>query len=112
MNPKEVSAFIVKEGLKTGADEIAAIAAHDTSRQVRFANNEITVTKTWDQTSASILLKKDRKILIASVTDTTEDSIRNILKKLAHTVNIMKPHESYAPLPERPIQISSNFRVI
>lgn len=104
MEPKEVSSFIVKEGLKAGADEIAAVAAHGTSRQVRFANNEITVTKTWDQTAASILLKKDRRILIASVTDVSEDSIRKAVKKLAHTVNIMKPHESYAPLPEGPFE--------
>ncbi len=104
METEEVSSFIVKEGLKSGADEIAAVAAHGTLRQVRFANNEITVTKTWDQTSASILLKKDKRILIASVTDVSESSIRKALKKLAQTVNIMKPHESYAPLPEGPFK--------
>jgi len=107
MGIKEVSSFIVDNGLRLGADEVAAIAAHITSRQVRFANNEVTVTKTWDTTSADILLKKDRRVLIASTTDVSEEGIRNTLKGLIRTVKVMKTHKNYAPLPEGPFQYRS-----
>ncbi len=104
METAEVSCFIVDEGLRLGADEIASITTHGIFRQVRFANNEITVTKTWDQTGASILFKKNKRILVASITDVSKNGIRNALKDLAHTVKIMKPHKSYASLPEGPFK--------
>lgn len=104
MDVEEVSSFIVGDGLRLGADEVAAIAAHSTSRQVRFANNEVTVTKIWDTASAEILLKKDRRVLVASTTDISEEGIRNTLKDLIRTVKVMKTHKNYAPLPEGPFK--------
>lgn len=102
MRVKEVSSFIVSEGLRLGADEVAAIATQSTSRQVRFANNEITVTKTWDETGADILLKRDKRVLTASTTDMSKEGIKKALRDLTHMVKVMKPHKNYAPLPEGP----------
>jgi len=104
METREISSFIVDEGLRSGADEIAVIATHGTARQVRFANNEVTITTTWDETGASILLKKDKRILTAYITDVSKDGIRGTLKDLMHMVKLMKPHKSYAPLPEGPFK--------
>jgi len=104
METGDISSFIVDEGLRLGADEIAVIATHGTARQVRFANNEVTVTTTWDETGANILLKKDKRILTAYVTDVSKEGIRGTLKDLMHMVKVMKPHKSYAPLPEGPFK--------
>jgi PmbA protein len=100
----DVSSFIVDVGLKLGADEIAAMTVRDVSKQVRFANNEVTVTQTWDETSAGVFLKKDRRALVASVTDLSKESLRKALGDLLHMAMVVKPHESYAPLPEGPFE--------
>ena len=104
MKVQEISPFIVNSGLRLGADEVAAIAFRSTSRQVRFANNEVAVTKTWDEIRAGMLLKKDRRVLIASISELSKEGIQKALKDLISMVNLMAPHENYAPLPQGPFK--------
>jgi PmbA protein len=104
MKFQEISPFIVNGGLRLGADEIAAIVTHSTSRQVRFANNEVTVTKTWDEIRAGILLKKDRRVLTASISELSTEGIQKALKDLISMVNFMAPHKNYASLPQGPFK--------
>jgi PmbA protein len=100
----DIPRFSVDEGLELGADEIVASTTSKTLRQIRFGNNEITVTKTWDELLTEILLEKDQKILSATATDTSSDSIQKTLRDLITLANVMKPHENYAPLPEGPFR--------
>jgi len=104
MDLREVSALIVKGGVALGADEVAALTAHGTSRQVRFANNEITVTQTWDEVEAAMLVKKDRRVLTASITDVSREGIEKALRDLLAMTRVVRPHGSYAPLPEGPFR--------
>ncbi len=101
---EDVSSFIVDAGLTLGAEEVAAMTVRGISKQVRFANNEVTVTQTWDETRAGILLKKDRRALVASVTDLSKEGLKKALRDLLHMARVVKPHESYAPLPEGPFK--------
>ncbi|MFQ5758122.1 MAG: TldD/PmbA family protein [Candidatus Bathyarchaeia archaeon] len=104
MKVQEISPFIVNSGLRFGADEVAAITAQSTSRQVRFANNEVTVTKAWDEIRAGILLKKDRRVLTASISELSTEGVQKALKDLISMVNLMAPHKNYAPLPQGPFK--------
>jgi len=104
METEDISRFSVDEGLKLGADEIVALTTNKTCRQIRFGNNEITITNTWDEIIAEFLLEKDKKVLTATTMNMDRDSIRKTLKDLITMTKVMKPHESYAPLPEGPFQ--------
>jgi len=104
METDDISRFLVDEGLKLGADEIVALTTSKTCRQIRFGNNEITITNTWDEVVAEFLLEKDKKVLTATTMNTARDSIRKTLKDLIAMTKVMKPHESYASLPEGPFQ--------
>lgn len=104
MENEDISRFLVDEGLKLGADEIVALTTSKTLRQIRFGNNEITITKTWDEMVAEVLLEKDKKVLTATTTNTSRNSIRTTLKDLITLAKVMKPHENYAPLPRGPFQ--------
>jgi len=102
METEDISQFLLDEGLKLGADELVALTTNKTLRQIRFGNNEITITETWDETIAEVLLEKDKKVLTATTTNTSRDSMRKTLKDLITLTKVMKPHENYAPLPEGP----------
>jgi PmbA protein len=104
MEIENISRFLVDDGLKLGADEIVALTTSKTLRQIRFGNNEITITKTWDETVAEVLVGKDKKVVTATTTNTSKDSLRQTLKDLIAMTEVMKPYESYAPLPEGPFQ--------
>ncbi len=104
MDSLDISQFLVDEGLTLGADEIVALTTNKARRQIRFGNNEITISKTWDEVVAEILLERNRRVLTATTTDIEKDSLRKTVKDLVSMTNAMKPHESYAPLPEGPFQ--------
>ncbi|MFQ6065076.1 MAG: TldD/PmbA family protein [Candidatus Bathyarchaeia archaeon] len=104
MEAEEMSKLLLDEGLKLGADELVALTTDKTLRQIRFGNNEITITKTWDEMIAEVLLERDKKVLTATMTDTSRNSVRKTLKDLIAMTKVMKPHENYAPLPEGPFR--------
>jgi len=100
----ELSEWVVRLGLKLGADEVAAISNHSVARQVRFANNQVTITNTWDEVEVSILLKKAGRVLVSSTTDISKEALEDAVRNLVKAANVVKRHESYAPLPEGPFQ--------
>ena len=104
MELRELAQLALKEALGLGADEAAVIAHRSISRQVRFANNEITITKTWDDLNLYVLLAKEAKLVITSLANIEPDAIRNALKDLMGLVAVMKPRPDYAPLPEGPFE--------
>ena len=90
----------IKAFEKIKLDGYAVVVTSKLSRQVRFAANKISVTKTWDETNFSILVEKDKRISAFSVGYAS----RNLIPKMAQLAieAIMKapPREDYAPLPE------------
>ncbi len=104
MDLEDISQFLVDKGLKLGADGIVASTTSKTLRQIRFGNNEITITKTWDEIVTEVLLEKDKKVLTGTMTDTSRDSMQKTLKDLTTMAKVMKPHENYAPFPEGPFK--------
>jgi PmbA protein len=104
---QELACHIVAQGLKLGADEVAALITHNTSRQARFANSEITVTKVWELTTAAILFKKKKKITVSTLTDISPDSLKRTLAQLDSSTRVIKPHANYAELPQGPFKYPS-----
>jgi len=103
----ELANFVVKEGLKLGADEIAALVNKAVQKQVRFSNNQVTITKTWDEVKIKVYMAKDKKIAMCEVTNIEKKSIEEALNKLLHVINITKELKSYEKLPEGPFTYKS-----
>jgi len=104
MELHELCELALKEAQALGADEVATAAIRSTSRQVRFANNEITASKTWDELCLHVLLAKDKKIVLTSLLNIEPDAVRSALKTLISILSVMKERPDYAPLPEGPFE--------
>ena len=102
MEARELAELVLKEALRLGADEVAVEAVGSTSRQVRFANNEITVVKTWDSLDLGVYLAKDRKVVGTFLSNVDPEAIRSALKDLMSLLVVMRERPDYAPLPEGP----------
>ncbi|OYT51519.1 hypothetical protein B6U66_03870 [Candidatus Bathyarchaeota archaeon ex4484_135] len=102
MEARELAELILKEALRLGVDEVAVEAVSSTSRQVRFANNEITVVKTWDSLDLGVYLTKDRKVVGTFLSNVDPEAIKSALKDLMSLLAVMKERPDYAPLPEGP----------
>ena len=104
MELHELCELALKEAQALGADEVAAAAIRSTSRQVRFANNEVTASKTWDELCLNVLLAKDKKVVLTSLLNVEPDAVRSALKDLMSLLAVMKERPDYAPLPEGPFE--------
>jgi len=100
----ELAEFALREALRLGAEEAAVIAHRDISRQVRFANNEVTVTKTWDALNLYVLLAKESKLVMTALANVEPEAVGNALRDLMALLAVMKPRPDYAPLPEGPFE--------
>lgn len=98
-----VGAYTLKEGLKY-ADELAVLISDDVSKQVRFANNEITTTKSWVSRGLELLFKKNKRYNLATLDDLSKNSINSFLKKLGRVIEFMPAHPDYAELPQGPFR--------
>lgn len=99
---EDIASFVVKEGLKLDLDEVATSVSHDIARQVRFSNNVVTVTKSWDNILVNVLASKRERITTCTTSDLSKRSLTKMLKQISRTADVIKPHDSYAPLPEGP----------
>jgi PmbA protein len=95
---EEIPERIVGKSLELGADEVICSLLTGNTRQVRFANNSITASKSWDQRVASIFLTKDGKVVATDISDfsTTDEALADLLKMS----DVMEKSQSYQGLAE------------
>lgn len=84
---------VVKKALKMGADDVICISGTDDTKQIRFANNSITASKSWISTGMSIYLTKDKRILATDITEPTE--IDRTLEELMKRIKLMQPNDEF-----------------
>jgi len=99
---RELAEMALREALGLGADEVAVEAVMRTSRQVRFANNEITVVKTWDSLELGVYLAKGRKVVGTFLSNVDPEAVRSAIRDLMSLLAVMRERPDYAPLPEGP----------
>jgi len=102
MSLDEISKFIVNEGIKLGAEDIAVLCSLENKAMIRFSNNQIIVVKNWESISADIFIGIDRKIAISSIENFSKEAINESLKSLIKIAKLSKENENYVKLPKGP----------
>ena len=85
-----------------GADEVAVHVQSVTARQVRFSNNNVDVVKSWIQVGLEMQIVKDRRVVVVSTTNITEEGLERFIEGAMERISRLPPREVYAPLPEGP----------
>jgi PmbA protein len=104
MNRIDVPAYIVNTALKQGATDVAAELSEQDRKMIRFSNNEITVSKSYQEAVVNIfvMVKNHRAVI-----KTPLSSMSNLRKATLNLVNKAKetpPADVYAQLPKGPFQ--------
>ncbi|MEM3507600.1 MAG: TldD/PmbA family protein [Candidatus Bathyarchaeia archaeon] len=108
MKLEEISRFIVNEGIKLGADDVASISYLKKESMVRFSNNQVTVVKNWKLIGADIFIGIDRRIAISSLEEISKGAIKETLKNLIKIAKLSKQNENYTGLPKGPFYYREN----
>ncbi len=75
-----------------------------TTYMVRFSNNEITVSKVFDEYDVAVYLAIGERRGVASTSTRSVSDIKRLLAGLAENTRLAGPSDIYAPLPRGPFQ--------
>lgn len=104
MNPEELSEYILKKLKAKGADDVVVSASFGKSHQIKFVNNEIAATNTWDSASTDIFLTKDKKIIFTTLKDITKDSADKTIEKIFTFAKHTQPKPDWLGIAEGPFK--------
>jgi len=95
MNIQEVPEYTVKRALRLGADDVVVSSMIDKTNQIKFVNNEIVLTSTWDTVSSGIFLTKDKKVVSTNIKQISQAEIDKTISKLLKFANLIEKKEDY-----------------
>jgi PmbA protein len=93
MPPESIPEAIVKRARKMGADDVVCTLTRDETKQIRFADNSISISKSWQSNNFGIFLVRDKRIIATNVSDRArlEKALDDIIKRTA----MMPQNEEY-----------------
>jgi PmbA protein len=98
MNIEEVPGVVVARALKLGADDVICTAARDNTKQIRFANSQVTASKSWSSNVAMIFVAKDRRIVFTAIRDFSV--IDKTLADMMKMLKVMEKSGNYHGIAE------------
>lgn len=89
--------YVIKKAQKLGGEDVVCISQVSSTKQIRFANNEITATKQWETSLLNIFLTWKRRVVATTINDFSKiDSSLEDLIKLAKASNENKNYYEIA----------------
>ncbi|MBA3044769.1 MAG: TldD/PmbA family protein [Euryarchaeota archaeon] len=96
----------MKRAREMGADDVICTMARDDTRQIRFANNSITASKSWMSNDIGIYLVRDKRILATEVSDPAllDKTLDDIIKR----TSMMPQNPEYGGIAKGPHKYRKN----
>jgi len=104
MKHEEITQFLLEELKRKGADDVILQLGSGETTLIKFVNNKISTTKTWESTNLSIFATKNQKIVTSSLRtfdkETAKKSAENIIRSLAR----MQPNKNFKGIAQGPFK--------
>ncbi len=101
---EEIAQFLLEELKRKGADDVVLQLGTGENTLLKFVNNKISTTKSWESTSLSIFVTKNQSILTSSLKtfdkETAKKAAEHIMKSLAK----MQPNKEYQGIAKGPFK--------
>ena len=99
---KNKSDYIIKNAIEKGADDLIVDTSINKICQIKFANNEIVQTHTWDSTDIDVFLAFKKRIVSTSISDFSKDKMDKSIQDLIKFAKVLKPSKDYNGIAEGP----------
>ncbi|MBO8173692.1 MAG: TldD/PmbA family protein [Thermococcus sp.] len=100
----DINELILKKAKEIGFGDVVVLSYETQRRQVRFANNEITVAKNWHYQKSVIFAEYEKRLVSTELTALDEKTIEETLKMLFKTAKAMEPKKDYYGIAEGPFE--------
>ena len=93
---------IVDKALKLGCQDAVADVIGNRSYQIRFAQNQVVISNQWRETSASVFLVYNKRVIASEIKDLTklDAAVENLVK----IAKASRENPDYAGLAEGPFK--------
>jgi len=102
MKKDEAASYIVDLALRRGATDAVANIYDRQHIMIRFSNNEVTISKFYDELTVDIFLMIKRRRAATTIPFSSTRSLEKTVERLIKIARMTPPSELYAPLPEGP----------
>lgn len=100
----DVNELILKKAKELGFGDVVVLSHEESRRQVRFANNEITVAKNWHSRKVELFVEYEKRIGSTTLMKFDGETIERSLKTLLASVKSLSPKEDYYGIAEGPFE--------
>jgi PmbA protein len=98
---KDLPSQIVQKGLNAGATDVVGQVEIEKRRMVRFSNNSITVTKTWDVVSPFVYLGFGKRSIASRLGDPSTATLERTIAQMLPAVKAL-PETIASHIPKGP----------
>ncbi|RLF00871.1 MAG: TldD/PmbA family protein [Thermoprotei archaeon] len=99
---KELGNKAVKKALSLGVNDVAVMIHSGRRYMARFANNQITIIKHWNETNIGIRIRVGKKIVVGSTLNIAE--VEKTVERLVSIAKYARENPLLTPLPEGPFK--------
>ena len=127
----ETGTYIVDKALKLGADDVVVTIKPAITKQIRFANNEITLSTTWDTTDVEVFLAHKKRLISSNInnpglsetftsvggkSNLSKDAVDKFLDRMIKVAKVLSPKEDHygiakGPFNYKPIKDSYDRKI-
>jgi PmbA protein len=86
---------VLKQAEIMGASDIVLTITKSLTNQIKFANNKIMTTQTWDSVDANIFFSYQKRLMSGSIDFESKQTAEKSLKKLFDNAKLLTPKEDY-----------------
>jgi PmbA protein len=91
----DIPEYAVKMAHKLGATDIIVSAGTSKSQQVKFVNNEIAVTKNWQDEGAGVFFAYKKRVVSANIKKFTKQEVDNTISKMIKLAKLLPPKDDF-----------------
>ena len=102
METEEISNHILNKLLKAGADDVIVSVSKQESSQIKFSNNLINATKTWENLDLGIFVALKKKIVLTNIKEFSLSAADDVVNKLLKFIKSASPNNEYAGIANGP----------
>src|SRR3990172_2030574 len=95
-----ITEMVVRKARKLGADDVIATFITGETKQIRFANNSISVLQNWDLNKLNIFISLKKKIVRTTLDDVSENNVEKTVRNLIKIAKVILPKQDYFGIAE------------
>lgn len=95
---------LIRFALKEGADDVIIEKNFEEIKQVRFANNNVTILNKWNLETYKVFIVYKKRIIDTILFDTSEDSLKSSIRNLIKNAKMLQENKEYFGIAQGPFK--------